>query len=118
MLRRFNDGLRRMEQQKRDERDRQRREQQKGVAAADASKRLERAIAAVKTARQTGHGAAEAELEWRAAKSEVIFLETGERPAWAPPVTEDDPSSPVVADAADAADEMTTAAESGDDSTE
>lgn len=91
-----------MEQQKRDERDRKRREQQQGEALGDATKRLERAIAAVQAARQTGRGAAEAELEWRAAKSEVIFLETGSRPAWAPaPVEEVTDDGSTEADATD-----------------
>lgn len=49
-----------------------------------ANRRLEQAIAAVKQTRSSGHGAAEADLAYRAAKARVVELETGERPAWAP----------------------------------
>lgn len=45
-----------------------------------ANKRLERAIAAVKQHR----GDQETEHEYRAAKADVLELETGERPDWAP----------------------------------
>jgi hypothetical protein len=49
-----------------------------------ARRRLERAIAAVKTSRASGTGTAEADAAYRAAKAEVVELETGERPSWAP----------------------------------
>ncbi len=45
-----------------------------------ANKRLERAIAAVKQNR----GDRDTEAEYRAAKADVLELETGERPDWAP----------------------------------
>ncbi len=51
---------------------------------AEANRRLERAIAAVKRARTSGSGGAEAEASYRAAKADVVELETGERPRWAP----------------------------------
>lgn len=50
-----------------------------------ARRRLDRAIAAVKTSRSSGVGATQADATYRAAKAEVIELETGERPSWAPP---------------------------------
>jgi hypothetical protein len=49
-----------------------------------ARRRLERAIAAVKTSRSSGAGTAEADAAYRAAKADVVELETGERPSWAP----------------------------------
>jgi hypothetical protein len=49
-----------------------------------AQRDLEQAIAAVKQARSTGRGAAEADEAYRAAKAQVVELETGERPDWAP----------------------------------
>lgn len=49
-----------------------------------AQRRLEQAIAAVKQARSSGSGAAGADEAYRAAKAEVLELETGERPDWAP----------------------------------
>ncbi len=51
---------------------------------ADAHRRLEHAIAAVKQARTSGRGAADADASYRAAKAAVVELETGERPTWAP----------------------------------
>lgn len=51
---------------------------------AEANRRLERAIAAVKQARTSGRGGAEAETSYRAAKADVVELETGDRPKWAP----------------------------------
>ena len=44
----------------------------------------QRAVELVKEAKRTGRGAAEADIAWRQAKSELIELETGKRPAWAP----------------------------------
>jgi hypothetical protein len=69
--------------------------------AAEQVARLERAHAAhqraveqVKEAKRTGRGAAAADQAWREAKAELIELETGKRPAWAPrapePVADDD----------------------------
>ncbi len=52
---------------------------------ARAERQLERAIAAVKQSRSSGSGAAEADVAYRVAKAEVVELETGERPSWAPP---------------------------------
>lgn len=59
--------------------------------AADQAARLQRAKAAhqravdlVKEAKRTGIGAAAADLAWREAKAELLELETGKRPAWAP----------------------------------
>ncbi|MDW3213130.1 MAG: hypothetical protein R8G01_03975 [Ilumatobacteraceae bacterium] len=51
---------------------------------ARAEQRLERAIAAVKASRSSGSGTAEADATYRAAKADVVELETGERPPWAP----------------------------------
>jgi hypothetical protein len=63
--------------------------------AADQAARLQRAKAAhqravdlVKEAKRTGKGAAAADLAWREAKAELLELETGKRPAWAPRPTE------------------------------
>jgi hypothetical protein len=59
--------------------------------AADQAARLQRAKAAhqravelVKEAKRTGKGAVAADLAWREAKAELLELETGKRPAWAP----------------------------------
>lgn len=49
-----------------------------------AERRLATAIAAVKQARSSGRGGPEADEAYRAAKAEVVQLETGERPDWAP----------------------------------
>ena len=54
------------------------------AAVKRANRRLERAIAELKRARSEHRGAAEAELAYRAAKADVMELETGERPKWAP----------------------------------
>lgn len=54
------------------------------AAVKRANRRLERAIAELKRARSAHRGAAEAELAYRAAKADVMELETGERPKWAP----------------------------------
>ena len=65
--------------------------EQRRIEALEHEARLERARAAhlravdqVKQAKRTGKGAAAADLAWREAKAEVIELETGQRPAWAP----------------------------------
>jgi hypothetical protein len=59
--------------------------------AADQAARLDRAKVAhqravdlVKDAKRTGKSAAAADLAWREAKAELLELETGKRPAWAP----------------------------------
>ena len=57
------------------------------TAAADlaASRRdLERAVDAVRRAKQGGAGRAAADEAWKVAKARVIELETGSRPSWAP----------------------------------
>jgi hypothetical protein len=46
---------------------------------------LDRAIAAVKEARATRRGVAEADAAWRQAKARVIELETGAAPEWERP---------------------------------
>ena len=43
---------------------------------------LERAISAAKSARASGKGVDQADLEWRRAKARMIELETGEAPDW------------------------------------
>jgi hypothetical protein len=60
------------------------------LEAIEQAARLERAQAAhqraveqVKEAQRTGKGVAAADLAWRAAKADLIELETGTRPAWA-----------------------------------
>lgn len=45
---------------------------------------LDAAIEAVRSAKASGRGRAEADAAWKAAKARVIELETGSRPAWAP----------------------------------
>lgn len=49
-----------------------------------ANRRLERAITTLKRARSDHRGVQDAEQVYRAAKADVIELETGERPKWAP----------------------------------
>jgi hypothetical protein len=58
---------------------------------ATARRDLDRAIAAVKEARVTRRGVAEADAAWRQAKARVIELETGAAPEWERPA----PTSPV-----------------------
>jgi hypothetical protein len=43
-----------------------------------------RAVERLKNAKQNHKGIVEAELEWRKAKADLLELETGERPDWAP----------------------------------
>ena len=71
--------------------DRKAEAERRKTEAADQAARLQRAKAAhqqavelVKEANQTGKGAAAADLAWREAKAELLELETGKRPAWAP----------------------------------
>lgn len=54
------------------------------AAVEQADRRLQQAIAAVKRAHGERNGIDEAEHEYRSAKADVIELETGERPDWAP----------------------------------
>lgn len=80
------------ERSERAERDRVAAEQKaQANALADARRDLDRAIAAVRRAKEVGQGRAEADAAWKAAKARVIELETGVAPAWAP-------AAPVVAD--------------------
>ena len=74
--------------------DRARRDEQTRVAAEAAAQErslqqarrdLDRAIAAVKQAKQNGRSTVVADEEWKRAKALVLQLETGERPKWAPP---------------------------------
>lgn len=52
-----------------------------------ARRELERAVDAVRTAKQVGRGRAEADEAWKVAKALVIELETGTAPTWAPKPT-------------------------------
>jgi hypothetical protein len=70
--------------------DRKAEAERRKIAAVEHAAKLERAKAAhkravelVKEAQRSGKGAAAADVVWRAAKAELIELETGERPAWA-----------------------------------
>ena len=116
-LERFAAALKESEQ--RDRADRQKAQQAKddtarraadAAAQADdlrqARRALERAVEAVRTAKQQGRGRPEADEAWKVAKARVIELETGERPAWAPkpaeveePATESSTDEPVTDDA-------------------
>jgi hypothetical protein len=58
------------------------------------------AVEMVKEATRTGRGAAAADLAWRAAKADLLELETGHRPAWAARAAES--SEATVADEPDA----------------
>ena len=73
------------------------------VEAAEQAGRLQRArdahqraVELVKQAQRTGKGAAAADVAWREAKAELVELETGKRPAWAPRSAE--PSTPADAE--------------------
>jgi hypothetical protein len=75
--------------------------------AAEQAARLQRAQAAhqravelVKEATRTGKGATVADLAWREAKAELLELETGKRPAWAPRAAEPEPPASDEVDAA------------------
>ena len=65
---------------------------------------LDRAIAAVKQAKQNGRSTVTADEEWKRAKALMLQLETGERPKWAPPepVVEAEPMSDADAESDDA----------------
>ena len=74
-----------------DEKDRTATQARLRAEEAEAKIRLEQARRAhqqsvdmVKTAKRTGRGAVEADQAWRAAKADLLELETGERPAWSP----------------------------------
>src|SRR4051794_18502793 len=53
----------------------------------------QRAVEQVKEAKRTGKGRAEADAAWRDAKAELVELETGMRPAWAPRPPEPTPGA-------------------------
>lgn len=100
--------LREASEREQAERDRQarRRQEAKDAARAEAERaaalvaaqrELDRAIEAVKTARASRRGVAEADAAWRDAKARLIELETGERPAWQP----DDSAPPPEVDTPD-----------------
>ena len=84
-----------------DDKDRKAAGERRRAEAAQAAVRLElartahhQAVEMVKIAKRTGRGAAEADQAWRAAKANLLELETGERPSWAPkppePAVEDE----------------------------
>lgn len=54
------------------------------TSLATARRDLERAVEAVRAAKQSGRGRAEADAAWKVAKARVIELETGTAPTWAP----------------------------------
>lgn len=56
--------------------------EERAAAIAAASERVDRAIAAAKSARTSGHGVAAADAEWKEAKAALIELETGHGPGW------------------------------------
>ncbi|HQZ33175.1 MAG TPA: hypothetical protein PK020_02060 [Ilumatobacteraceae bacterium] len=56
----------------------------KATALTVARRDLERAVDAVRHAKQVGRGRADADQAWKVAKALVIELETGTPPAWAP----------------------------------
>lgn len=56
----------------------------KAAALTNARRDLERAVEAVRAAKQLGRGRAEADQAWKGAKALVIELETGIPPSWAP----------------------------------
>lgn len=83
------------------ERDRQQREaaaqkaadeQAHATALAQARRDLDRAIAAVRSAKSNGRSTVDADAAWKAAKARVIELETGAPPSWAPPAPAADPA--------------------------
>jgi hypothetical protein len=49
------------------------------------------AVEMVKQATRTGRGVAEADQAWRLAKAELIEVETGQPPTWAPKPAEPEP---------------------------
>lgn len=64
---------------------------QRQLAAAE--QRLTEAINAVRRAKESGRGRAEADEAWRVAKAEVIRLQTGQAPTWAPETAAEPASS-------------------------
>ncbi len=54
------------------------------TSLATARRDLERAVEAVRSAKQSGRGRAEADAAWKVAKARVIEMETGTAPTWAP----------------------------------
>ncbi|MEI7546865.1 MAG: hypothetical protein WCK21_02235 [Actinomycetota bacterium] len=94
-LERFAAAVKETEKAERAAKDKSRKEsderQQRAAAAqaqqrslADAQRELQKAVADVRQAKQTGRGRAEADAAWKVAKARVIELETGSAPAWAP----------------------------------
>jgi hypothetical protein len=81
-------------------------------ALANSRRDLERAVEAVRSAKQSGRGRAEADAAWKVAKARVIEMETGVAPSWAPkaPPEPDAPES----DAADERDDFTEDADATD----
>ena len=78
------------------------------TALATAQRDLKRAVEAVRQAKETGRGRAEADAAWKVAKAKVIELETGTAPAWAPkppPYASVEAPDAADDDAADVADE-------------
>jgi len=76
---------------------------------ATARRDLERAVEAVRHAKQVGKGRADADAAWKVAKARVIELETGVAPAWAPkpppePEVEATDDEPAETDGVDTAD--------------
>jgi hypothetical protein len=65
-------------------------EQAHATSLAQARRDLDRAIAAVRTAKSNGRSTVEADAVWKAAKARVIELETGVAPAWAPSAPADE----------------------------
>lgn len=80
----------------------------------DAQAELQRAVEAVRQAKQSGKGRAEADAAWKVAKARVIELETGARPSWAPAVAEPAADEPAAAEEP-AADPETAADEPAED---
>jgi hypothetical protein len=111
--------------------DRARRDEEARVASEAAShernlqqarRDLDRAIAAVKQAKQNGRSTVAADEEWKRAKALVMQLETGERPKWAPPEpvvevaeteTADEPADTSESDGESDGDESTDSASDG-----
>ena len=93
--------------------------------AAEHAARLQRAQAAhqrsvelVKEAKRTGKGGAAADVAWRAAKAELLELETGKRPAWAPRPVEPTTTEPGEGDDAESLQDVDGASDDQDDSAE
>jgi hypothetical protein len=55
----------------------------RAAALERAERDVQRAIARVREATESGRGRADADAEWRSAKAALIELQTGAPPAWA-----------------------------------